>query len=256
MTKLGTLLLSFVAVSASWAAAPEPTSTGPAATATATPEKPPAEIHVPRITGPITIDGKLDEADWAKAPRVSLRKMDGSEATRHTEVRLLHDDDRVYFGFFVEDPDIWTDHDTRDSRMWTEDVVEVFIDVDPSDPYYAEIEVNPKGTLFDVFLFEHRGRCLKAWDPPIEVAVQVDGTVNQRDDKDRSWTVEMSVPARDMAPMPLLKDPPPVLTPGTAWRMELCRNDSSKGLDRELTSWTPVPNDFHAVSAYGRVVFD
>jgi hypothetical protein len=243
---LGTLLLS---LSACVVAAAEPVPVPSA-------DKPIAELHVPRTSGPLTIDGKLDEADWAKAPRVVLRKLDGSEATRRTEVRLLHDGDRIYFAYRAEDPDIWTEHEERDSRMWSEDVVEVFFDVDPLDTFYAEIEVNPKGSLFDVFLFEHRGRSLRAWDPATEAAVQVDGTVNARDDKDRSWTVEMSVPALDLAPWPLMRRPESPLASGTRWRMQLCRNDNSKGLERELQSWTPVPNDFHVTSAYGRVVFD
>src|SRR5690349_13512047 len=108
--KLGSLVLLLVAASAALAAPPPPP-------ATPTADKPPAEIHVPHTSGALTIDGKLDEADWAKAPRVVLRKLDGSEATRRTEVRVLHDDDRVYFGFRAEDPDIWTDHEARDSRM-------------------------------------------------------------------------------------------------------------------------------------------
>jgi hypothetical protein len=211
---------------------------------------------VPRTTAPIAIDGKLDEPDWARAPRVLLRKLDGSEATRRTEARLLHDVDHVYVAFKAEDPDIWTEHEERDSRMWKEDVVEVFVDVDPSDPLYAEIEVNPKGGLFDVFLFEHRGRSLRAWNPDIKTAVEVEGTVNQRDDKDRSWTVEMSIPAAELAPVPLMRRSQPPIATGTVWRMEICRVDNSKGLPEELQSWTTVPNDFHVAEAYGRVVFE
>jgi hypothetical protein len=116
--------------------------------------------------------------------------------------------------------------------------------------------VNPKGGLFDGMFFAHRKNVVMSWNPAIQVAVAVDGTVNARDDKDRSWTVEMSIPVAELAPAQAVQKPNPPLKSGTEWRMEFCRNDSSKGLEDELQSWTPVPNDFHATAAYGRVIFE
>jgi Carbohydrate family 9 binding domain-like len=217
------------------------------------------EIRVPRAKAALRIDGKLDEADWANAPKVLLRKLDGAAASQRTEARILHDGAHVYIAFQAEDPDIWTAHQGRDSHMWTEDVVEAFIDVDPSEPGYVELEVNPRGDLFDGLFFQHRSKVLMAWNPAIEVAVQVDGTLNQREDKDRSWTVEMSIPVADLAPAAGVMAPAAEIKPGTAWRMEFCRNESSKGKEgdqSELQSWTPVPNDFHATAYYGKVVFE
>jgi hypothetical protein len=72
----------------------------------------PAPIaRVTRIpAGVITIDGSLDEAQWASAePVTSFTQFDpkeGEPATQRTDVRILVDDDAIYFGarMFESDP--------------------------------------------------------------------------------------------------------------------------------------------------------
>jgi len=140
--------------------------------------------------------------------------------------------------------------------MWTEDVVEAFIDVDPSDPAYVELEVNPHGDLFDGIFFQHRGEVLMAWNPEIQVAVSVDGTVDQRNDTDRSWTVEMAIPAADLAPSESLGKPGAVMKPGTSWGINLYRVERGRPEKPELQAWAPVEGDFHAADRFGRIVFE
>jgi hypothetical protein len=139
--------------------------------------------------------------------------------------------------------------------MWTEDVVEVFIDLDPSDPAYVELEVNPLGDLFDGIFFQHRREVLMSWNPDVRVAVQVDGTAGERGDRDRSWTVEMAIPVGDLAPAPAVGRPGAEIRPGAAWRVNFYRNERS-GEGGELQAWAPVRGDFHARELFGRVVFD
>ena len=59
--------------------------------------------------GPITLDGKLDEASWAAAPVaknfVQNDPREGQPATYDTEVRLLYDDRAIYIGVFARDPE-------------------------------------------------------------------------------------------------------------------------------------------------------
>src|SRR5262249_30302010 len=111
LMKVPTAALLLVVSSVGWAVAQNPPD----------PSKLP-EIHVPRTKAAIRIDGKLDEADWAGAPRILLRKLDGTAASQRTEARILHDGAHVYIAFQAEDPDVWTAHQGRDSHMWTEDV--------------------------------------------------------------------------------------------------------------------------------------
>ncbi len=221
------------------------------------------EARVKKATGPIEVDGKLDEAAWKGAASLKLRSADGKrDAGRSTEVRVLWDEKSFYLAFECEDPDIWTAHRGRDSHMWTEDVVEAFIDLDPSEPGYVELEVNPRGDLFDGMFFAHRKCVLMSWNPGIRVAVAVDGTVDRRGDTDRSWTVEMAIPVADLAPSPGVGKPGAELKPGTEWRINFYRNERSGGGAAagggggELQAWAPVKDDFHAPALFGRIVFE
>ncbi len=65
------------------------------------PTPPPLAIAA-RRTGPIVLDGKLDEPDWqAATPATDFRQAqphEGEPATQRTEVRFLYDDDYLYIG--------------------------------------------------------------------------------------------------------------------------------------------------------------
>ena len=60
-----------------------------------------------RATGPITLDGRLDEPSWTSAPLatdfIQNDPREGEPATFDTEVRLLYDDDALYIGVFARD---------------------------------------------------------------------------------------------------------------------------------------------------------
>jgi hypothetical protein len=216
----------------------------------------PPEVRAKKAAGPISVDGKLDEAAWKGAAEVALRAADGKkDASRGTRVKVTYDDRNLYLGFTCEDPDIWTAHRGRDSHMWTEDVVECFIDVDPKDPSYVELEVNPHGDLFDGMFFAQRKDVLMSWNPGIRVAVAADGTVDQRGDADRSWTVEMAIPIAELAPASKLGEPGARIEPGTTWGINFNRVENSGGAS-ELQSWAPMRGDFHATELYGRIVFE
>ena len=82
---------SLLAVAAA-AAAQEPA--GPA---------PPRTIHAVRVTEPLRIDGRLDEALYVTHPSTSdfiqVEPQEGAPATEKTEVWLAFDDDNVYVSF-------------------------------------------------------------------------------------------------------------------------------------------------------------
>ncbi len=98
-----------------------------------------------------------------------------------------------------------------------------------------------------------------SWNPPIQVAVKVEGTVNRRDDTDRSWTVEMAIPVGDLAPAPGVGKPGAEAREGAVWRINFYRNERSgdrPGDRGELQAWAPVQGDFHAPALFGRAVFE
>ena len=104
----------------------------------------PARYTCYRAAGPIPVDGKLDAPSWRMAPKSTplVDIVTGEPAWFDTRVALLWDDENLYFGFWVEETDVWGTLTRRDSKIWEENDVEVFIA--GKDTYY-EFEINEIG---------------------------------------------------------------------------------------------------------------
>ena len=74
--------------------------------------------------------------------------MTGEPGWFDTRVALLWDDEHLYFGFWVTETDVWGTMTKRDSKIWEENDVEVFIG--GKDAYY-EFEINALNTVYEVF---------------------------------------------------------------------------------------------------------
>ena len=102
-----------------------------------------------RVIKPLNVDGRLDESSWQRSPR-SPRFADlvsGGRAIHDTRAAVLWDDDYLYVGFWIEEPLVAATLSERDSLVWTENDVEVFIA--GRDAYY-EFEINALGTIYEV----------------------------------------------------------------------------------------------------------
>src|SRR5690349_5095290 len=64
-------------------------------------------VEVTRITEAITVDGALDEAAWASAPKIvnltQRQPEPGTAPSEQTEVTLLRDADNLYIGIVAHD---------------------------------------------------------------------------------------------------------------------------------------------------------
>lgn len=158
---------------------------------------------VARAAVPITVDGRID-AEWAAAPwSESFVDIEGSARARpphDTRVRMLWDDDFLYIAARLEEPHVWGTLTERDAVIFHDDDFELFIDPDGDTHHYYELEVNALGTVWDLLLtkpYRDGGRAIDAWDiRGLEVAVYVDGTINDPADVDRGWSVELALPWR------------------------------------------------------------
>ena len=215
-----------------------------------TPKVPAYEVS--RTATPIKVDGKLDDAVWARAePFPDLRlNIDGSPAPYKTEVRALYDNTFLYFSFRSHDDNIWATLKTRDQHLWNEEVVEVFLQADPDQRNYIELEVNPLGTMLDIYLLDIRKPLpYESWNSQkIKWAVQISGTVDGKSG-DREWMCEIAVPLEDMA---TAKNLPPQA--GDRWRMNLYRVEQLP--KPALLAWSPTyKDDFHLPEKFGELVF-
>jgi hypothetical protein len=138
----------------------------------------------------------------------------------------------------------------RDQHLWLEEVVEFFVQADEHKPSYIEVEVNPLGTLLDLYMLDVRKPLhYESWNSEkIKWAVQVVGTVDGKGG-DQEWTCEVALPMEDVVTAPHL--PPQA---GDKWRLNLYRVEQ-RSAPREL-AWSPtLQNDFHVPKRFGEIVF-
>lgn len=212
-----------------------------------------------RARSTVRIDGMLDETDWTRAETVSLTHC---FLTRKgappftTKARFLWDDDALYVAFECEDPDIFGRSAERDSELWEEEVVEVYVDPDGNGRDYLEFEVNPRNAIIDLEIPESRlvrgnnYKQFRIWDAANwRTAVRVEGTIEARDDTDRCWVVEMAIPLTDLSPTPP--------KPGQTWRVQLYRIDRSKTLAGTpmFVAWSKT-DTFHNPKRFGTLAFE
>lgn len=222
------------------------------------PEERIAHYTAYRTTAPLTIDGRLDEPDWRRAPR-SPRFVDlisGRPTIHDTRAAVLWDDVNLYVGFWVEEPFVEATLTERDSLVWSENDIELF--VAGKDAYY-EFELNPLGTIYEaLFVWEEgyersgysrdpqlarsvegykpwngvgftehpRGPRLGffRWDlPGLRAAAHVDGTINDNSDRDRSWTAEIALPWASMGVIAAGDGRALPPKDGDTWRMDFSR---------------------------------
>ena len=218
------------------------------------PETPPPDrplYEVFRSAAPVQVDGKLDEPHWSSAPAFEfVNNADGTASPLATRAWAGYDDDYLYFAFQVSDDNIWASMSERDQHLWTEEVVEVFLQADPNHPSYIELEVNPLGTMLDIFLLDIRKPLPYAsWNSAgLKWAVQVEGSVDGQAG-DRQWTCEIALPLEDVATAAHL---PP--RPGDRWRLNLYRVE--KLPEKAGLAWSPtLKPDFHVPAKFGELVF-
>jgi len=218
------------------------------------PAQPPLPTYkAPRAKGPIKIDGVLDEPDWKRAPvAVLVRSTDGAPTKYRTEARLLWDNEYLYLSFVSEDEDVWSDFFQHDDKIYTQEAVEIFIDADGDGKTYNELEIAPTGATFDAYFPARREGMDLSWESGMVSAVKVEGTLNNPNDVDKSWTVEAKIPIAKLASVPHV---PPLV--GDKWRFNLYRLDWHTGRKiNEGSAFSPLfAGDFHNLPRFGWLEF-
>ena len=126
-----------------------------------------------RTEGALNIDGKLDESSWQKAKDTEeFEDISGKgfAAPKYkTTAKMLWDDDYLYVGAVLEEPNILAKLTKRDTIIYYDNDFEVFIDPDNDGHNYFEIEVNANNVLFDLMLdkpYRVGGDFFLQWDCP------------------------------------------------------------------------------------------
>jgi len=243
----------------------------PALAASATDAITSREYVVRRTTAPIKIDGVLDEPSWKQAVGSgSFTVYNPSDVDRHTEAKLLWDNDRLYIAVTCIDPDVRASRMHRDDDVFNEDCVEFFImeqHFKERFNHFLEYQINALGTRTDAYnVATYAG--IVGWDSAgWQSAVKVDGTLNNAADKDRGWVVEMAIAFKDLhailyrteevARKHMGKEFQGFMPkPGDKWRANIYRlKYTAKGT--EYQAWSPIDirMAFHDLPHFGTLVF-
>jgi hypothetical protein len=213
-----------------------------------------------KIPREIELSGKADDPLWRKAPAVHLVRADTAEGPRFlTEARLLHSDTTLYVAFHCEDDYIWGTCSERDSAIYEEECVELFISPASTAHQYYEINVSPKNVVFDACILNGRGDSpkrspfigLPQYEPAgLQTRVHVEGVLD-RPGAAKWWRAEYALPLDQLIGAP---HTPPLA--GDEWRMNLYRIDCPHGGAQEFYAWSPTGViDFHLPSRFGTLRF-
>lgn len=181
-----------------------------------------------RVTNPLAVDGKLDEAAWKSADwTTDFVDIEGDTRPKprfRTRAKLLWDENYLYIGAELEEPHVWATLTNHDSVIFHDPDFEVFIDPAGNTQPYYEFEMNALNTTWDLLLnkpYMDGGHPHDAWEMPgTKTAVTVRGTLNEPGDKDDGWTVEIAFPWSVLSEHASHAGPP---TDGEQWRLNFSR---------------------------------
>jgi len=144
---------------------------------------------------------------------------------------------------------------TRDAHLWKQDCVELMLDPDGDGKNYFEIQVSPRGVVFDT-RYDAR-RVPKPfghldWDSQSRIGVSTRGAIDDRE-ADAGYSVEIAIPWQAFS-----LDRKPVLPPaiGDEWRANLYVMDLG-AKQQQAAGWSPPGiGDFHVPSRFGILAFE
>ncbi len=180
-----------------------------------------------RATGPVQVDGVLDEATWSAATVIDefwqQKPLTGYPASERTEVRILYDDQNLYVGAEMHEqsgyrpiiPTLQRDPNTRDG-----DALGIMFDPFLDGKTVFSFFINPGGAVRDIQTADDGRINNPAWDAAFDLRTRV---------HDAGWTVELAIPWSQ-----LRFDP----TQGEqVWGMNVLRRIRRKNED---ATWAPM----------------
>lgn len=224
----------------------------------------PIDYQAKKISSSIIVDGNIKKEVWLDAPW-SKRFVDMVTADAgmyNTQTAILWNDTHLYIAFIAEEPFVEAKQTERDSIVFLENDLEVFID---GGNCYYELEVNAANTVYEVFFIWKEAYTkgskfdIPAFDvhqphaytfggdndrsgatfwkgshprgirwaftnfdlPGLQTAVQVDGTLNNNNDIDMGWSLEIAIPWNSLGQLANGRNIPPAY--GDIWSMFLGR---------------------------------
>jgi hypothetical protein len=187
-------------------------------------------IAAVRAEAPPTVDGRLDDAVWQRAPQagfVQVEPRQGEPSTHRSEVWVAFDDEALYVAARLEQPGGWTAFNQRDLRRdfgeTDSDAFSVALDTFGDGRNALVFALNPWGAQRDLQVVDDELRELN-WDAVWRSAVSRD---------DAGWTLELAIPWKS------------IRHGGreASWGIQFSRRERGRNED---TAWSPYPRTVSA----------
>ncbi len=190
----------------------------------------PRSVRAVRTTAAPRIDGILDDQVWLAAEPatdfIQREPEEGSPASERTEVRILYDDDAIYFActFYDSQPELILAPFTRRDNEIESDWGSIRIDSYHDHQSCFEFTFNPSGVKVDILQFDDGSSEVTSWDPVWYVETKVTA---------QGWTAELKIP------FSILRYNSPGADSGEyTWGINFIRNISRK---KEAQRWAFTP---------------
>lgn len=214
---------------------------------------------MPRVITPETLivpRGAFDMEDPWIAPSacvpVRLRcSTDGAPPRLATSVAAWFDDEYFNVLFSGGDDHVEATHLAHDAPLYEEDVVEVFLAPGEVTQYF-ELEVSPRGTIFDARIDSPDGE-------RVTMHVERDWTCDGLIASVRRVTESNGASTVDtLLRIPFVSLGRSTPREGETWRANFFRVDRHDAYGDEFSAWQPTmknPADFHVPAAFGALRF-
>ncbi len=152
-------------------------------------------VEATRISGQITVDGRLDKPEWNLAPLITgFRQVEpnqGEPALYDSEVRVLYNDDYIYIGAkLYDDPGERprVSSLSRNFDYFENDLFGVVFDTFNNERDAISFQVTPYGNQRDLQVFDDA-----VFNRDFDVVWYAETQIT-----DEGWTVEMAIPWRSL----------------------------------------------------------
>ena len=194
-----------------------------------------------RTSEEIKVDGVLDEPVWQSVKPIrqlyQIQPDQGDPATEQSEVRILYDDKKLYFGFiFFDEMDKIVANDMRrdSSGLRSNDYGFLLLDTYNDRRNAVFFRFTPVGGMEDTAVSNSGGSLNTSWD----IVWECRCTINED-----NWTVEIAIPFSQ-----LRFEQSDVMNWGLNFGREIARK-------REIAAWNEAPKTYGGLAKYRTAYF-
>ena len=205
----------------------------------------PPSTSAHRIAEDIIVDGNLNEPEWQNVEPIrniyQIQPNEGDPVTQPTEVRILYDSKKIYFGFIFYDSEIdklVANEMRRDaSGLRSNDYGFLLLDTYNDRRNAVFFRFTPLGGMEDGAVSNSGDTRNTSWDIVWECRCSINI------DEPSNWTAEIAIPFSQ-----LRFERSDVMTWGINFGREIARNN-------ELGAWHPAPKTYGPLGKYRTAYF-